>query len=248
MTSTALYPPQPALLNKQDEREQMLLTHPSWQFPAVFSHYRNGTPASHRAFHSILQEREHALGAATLSTQALLLLFQIGEQQRVPITPASFCWHAPTRTASETQRVLPSHVTVLKTVTVTMSTHVLLWTTIGDGTLTRPALKQAATMLGLPKMAARHSTINPASIDPEGTYALRGGMVSPFLPPGQPIPLSAVVFAGAKAETSHTCAQEQHIALSLSRYESLLVPQRHFPQMLRDYALHVYPQLFIELH
>ncbi len=247
MTSTIPYPAPPVLMDEPDVREHLLLAHPSWQFPAVFAHYRDGIYASQPAFYSILQERERAMGAATLAAQSILLLLQILERQSVPITPASFLWHPPTKTARETQMVLPAHVTVLKTVTVMMSDQFLLWTTMGDGTITRFMLRQVATILGLPKTAARHSTINPSAINPEEAYALKTGMVSPFLPLGRSIPLSAVVFDGTKVRSFPSFPAKQYIALSLSRYESLLVPYQYFPQLLREYAHHVYPHCFVEL-
>jgi hypothetical protein len=247
MTSTTLYPTAPALMDEPDVREHLLLTHPSWQFPAVFTHYRYVTYATRPAFKSILQERERAIGAATLAAQSILLLLQILEQQGVPVTPASFLWHPPTRTARETQSVLPPYVTVLKTVTVMMSNQFLLWTTIGDSTITRSMMQQVATMFGLPKNAARHSTINPPAINPEEAYALKTGMVSPFLPPGRSTPLSAVVFDGTNVHPFSSFPTTPYIALSLSRYESLLVPYQYLPQVIREYARHAYPQLFIEL-
>ena len=244
MTSTTVHSTDLALLDEPDRREKSLLAHPSWQFPTLFSRYKLASGTAQEMFHSVLQEREQTMGIATLPAQSILLLFHILEQRAILLNSRSFLWHTPTITAREKQLVLPRHVTVLKTVTVMMSAHIFLWTTVGDRIISRTELHHIADQFGLSKTAASRSIINPPCIDPENVYALKLGMVSPFLAPGRPTPLSAVIFANLYEREMPT---EQQVAISLSRYESFLVPYQHFPQVLQEYARYAYPQPLLEL-
>ena len=245
MTSSIMHSTDRVILDVPDMRESTLLAQPSWQFPALFSRYTDASGTSQRSFLAILQEREHAMGAATLSAQSIALLLQLLGLIGVPLTSRSFLWHVPTITAREKQLALPSHVTVLKTVTLLIATHTFLWTTVGDRTISQTEIQHIATMFGLSKTAASRSSINPSSIYPEDIFGIKVGMVSPFLEPGRPTPLSAVVFPNPHGQGLPT---GQYVAISLSRYESLLVPSQHFPLLLKEYARHAYPQRVVELH
>lgn len=243
MSSLIMHSAGRAILDAADLRGRQLLAHPCWQFPSLFSHYPGIAGTSQDIFSSLLQEREHAMGAATLSARSITLLFRLLEQMGIALTTRSFLWHEPGITAREKQLVLPPHVTVLKTVTVMMATHLFLWTTIGDRRIARADVQHIATMFGLSNTAAARSIINPSSIDPEEAFGIRVGMVSPFLPPGRSTALSAVVFAN---QHQWNVPADHFVAVSLSRYESLLVPFHHFPQVLQEYVRHAYPQPVIE--
>lgn len=154
--------------------------------------------------------------------------------------PTESVRHAATRSAAETQAVLPPGVLVQKTVTVVFgnaSRTRVLWTGVGDFSIERDALRQVADRLHLARRAAKHATINPAWIDPVAAYDMEPGMVSPFVAPDRTPGLCALV-----AQTLLPVWDASlRVAISLSLHESLLVPLPALPVLLRGYHARAYP-------
>jgi hypothetical protein len=180
--------------------------------------------------------RERQLGPATLSSASLRLLYDISSRY-VGELPERICWHAPTLSASETQAVLPPMVLVQKTVTVEMAGQLLLWTGVGEQEHTLEQRRVVASTLGLPRRAAKQCSTNPAACPPEQEFAMLPGMVSPFLPPLHPTRLVAVVLAPLQADWYDP---GWVVGVSLSLFESLLLPLHCFRAILRQYAVRAY--------
>jgi hypothetical protein len=180
--------------------------------------------------------REQLLGSATLSSASLRLLYDISSQF-VDDLPQRICWHAPTLSASETQAVLPPQVLVQKTVSVEMAGHLLLWTGVGDYEHTLHQRRAVASALGLPRLAARQCSTNPATCRPEVEFAMLPGMVSPFLPPLRPTRLVSVVQVPWPAAWEE---QGKAVGISLSLFESLMLPLSCFRAVVLPYAARAY--------
>ena len=183
-----------------------------------------------------LTQREWLLGPATLSSTSLRLLYDIASRY-VNDLPERLCWHAPTMSAWETQSVLPPHVLVQKTVSLEMAGCLLLWTGVGEQEQTLEQRRVVAQALGLPRRAAKQCSTNPATCKPEQEFAMLPGMVSPFLSPHHPTRLVAVVQIPWSAEWE---AQGYAVGVSLSLFESLIMPLNCFGAILRQYAARAY--------
>jgi hypothetical protein len=183
-----------------------------------------------------LAQRERLLGPATLSSASLRLLYGISSQY-VDDLPERLCWHAPTMSAAETQAVLPPQVLVQKTVSVEMAGRLLLWTGVGEQEQTSVQRRVVADALGLPRRAAKQCSTNPATCKPEQEFAMLPGMVSPFLSPLHPTNLAAVVQIPWSADWE---AQGYAVGVSLSLFESLILPLNCFHAILRQYAARAY--------
>ena len=180
--------------------------------------------------------RERLLGPATLTSASLRLLYDISSQF-VDDLPERICWHAPTLSASETQAVLPPQVLVQKTVSVEMAGQLSLWTGIGDYEHTLDQRRAVASALGLPLRAARQCSTNPATCRPEQEFAMLPGMVSPFLPPLRPTRLVSVVQVPWPAVWEE---QGKAVGVSLSLFESLILPLSCFRAVVLQYAAQAY--------
>jgi len=149
-------------------------------------------------------------------------------------------YHAATRSAAQTQAVLPAGVLVQKTVTVAMGGQWLLCSCTGDQAFSRTQLCAIGEALALPPRVARRCTINPATCDPVREYGMQLGMVSPFLPPRRRTRLAAVALIPWPREWEE---QEREVAVSLSLWESLLLPLRCLREIMCGYARQAYPHL-----
>jgi hypothetical protein len=154
--------------------------------------------------------------------------------------------HEATRSAAQTQAVLPPGVLVQKTVSVAFGdrSHTgVLWTGVGDFQISKEAVLLVAGQLGLSRRAARNATINPAWLDPVAAFGMQAGMVSPFLPPPSPgqqaFPISALVVESWPTVWEKT----MHVAISLSLYESLILPLRTLRPLLRAYYALAHPAI-----
>ncbi len=199
----------------------------------------------------ILDLREAVLGAATLSCASLRLLYEIASlhiQALHPLEPVS-AWHtrplherivshAASHSAAQTQAVLPRGALIQKTVTVAMEGRLLLCTCVCDQELERKQLRAMADALALPRRAVKRCSINPSTCDPEEEFGMLPGMVSPFLPPLRSTRLAAVVLMPWPRWWEE---QEREVAVSLSPWESLLLPLRCLIDIVRCYARHAYP-------
>jgi hypothetical protein len=205
-----------------------------------------------------LELREAVLGAATLSSASLRLLYEIASlhiQALHPCEPLSawhtrplherIAFHAASHSAAQTQAVLPPGALVQKIVTVEMACKLLLCTCVGDRKLERTHLRAVAHALALPRRAARHCSINPSTCDPVVEYGMLPGMVSPFLPPLRKTRMAAVVLLPWPGWWEE---QGREVAVSLSLWESLLLPLRCLKDIVRCYARRAYPYVrLIEL-
>lgn len=203
--------------------------------------------------------REQVLGAATLPGTVLQLLYQIAathlHQEQVDKDLADWemrplhqrlVWHVSTRSAEETQAVLPPRVLVQKTVTIEMDGKLILCSGVGAQPVTRTQLHALAAKLSLSRRTTKRCTINPATCDPVGEFEMLPGMVSPFLHPQRPTRLTALALL---PWPRHWEEQEYEVALSLSLWESILLPLRSLKSVLYCYASQAYPDHpVVELH
>jgi hypothetical protein len=196
----------------------------NWQYTGVSSRSES------------LAQREHLLGVATLSGASLRLLYDLASPY-VKDLPDRICWHVPTHSAMETQAVLPPQVLVQKTVSVEMAGRLLLWTGVGEQAHTLEQRRSVAEALGLPRRAAKQCSTNPASCRPEEEFAMLPGMVSPFLPPYHPSRLTAVVYVLWPVDWEE---QGKAVGVSLSLFESLILPLYCFRAILRQYVTRAY--------
>jgi hypothetical protein len=128
-------------------------------------------------------------------------------------------------------------VLVQKTVSVEMAGRLLLWTGIGDYEHTLDQRRVVASALGLPRQAARQCSTNPATCRPEEEFAMLPGMVSPFLPPLRPSRLVSVVQVPWPAAWEE---QGKAVGVSLSLFESLILPLSCFRAVVLQYAAQAY--------
>jgi len=192
-----------------------------------------------------LSLREQQLGVATLSSMSLRLLYEIASQF-VDDLHLRIHWHKASQSAAEMQAVLPKNVLVQKTVSVEMAGKLLLWTCVGKREVEVAQRRAVAMSLGLPLRAAKQCSINSPTCSPEEEFAMMRGMVSPFLPPQRPNRLTAVVLVPWPLEWEY---QGKEVAVSLSLFESLVLPLSCFRTILRQYAMRAYAKnvLWIEL-
>ena len=183
-----------------------------------------------------LKLREQVLGAASLSSASLRLLYDLASPY-VEDLPERIYWHAPTHSAAETQAVLPPQVLVQKTVSVEMADRLLLWMSVGEQAHTLEQRRAVAQVLGLPRRAAKRCSTNPATCRPEEEFAMFPGMVSPFLPPFHPSRLAAVVHVPWPSDWEE---QGKAVGVSLSLFESLILPLHCFGTILHQYAARAY--------
>lgn len=97
--------------------------------------------------------------------------------------------------------------------------------------------RSVAEALGLPRRAAKQCSTNPATCRPEEEFGMLSGMVSPFLPPFHPSRLAAVVHVAWPAAWE---VQGKVVGVSLSLFESLILPLHCFGTILRQYAARAY--------
>ncbi len=198
-----------------------------------------------------LELREAVLGAATLSCASLRLLYEIASQhiQALHTSGQVSAWHtrpvherialhAASHSAAQTQAVLPPGVLVQKTVTVEIAGKLLLCTCVGDRKLERRHLRAMSHALALPRRAVKQCSINPSTCDPVVEYGMLPGMVSPFVSPLWKTRVAAVVLLPWPRWWEE---QEQEVAVSLSLWESLLLPLRGLKDIVCSYARRGFP-------
>lgn len=153
--------------------------------------------------------------------------------------PTSTAWHEPTFTALETQAVLPEGCLVQKTITGSVAEQIVLWTGVGNFSVTRAQRKAASRHLGVP--TSRDHTLNPHDIDAVTFYGMQPGMVSPFLVSGTP---ATQELAGLFVlDWTQTHSAESTVAISLSLTESLIMPLEYLRALCEAYAAEVYAHL-----
>ena len=173
---------------------------------------------------------------AALPEQSVALMFDLCLRYGVEPVVRS---HRPSFSAAQKQRIV-APAEVQKTVTVRLADATLLCTAIGDPLLSRELMREVAERLGLARSSVKRLHINPPSCDPLVEFGMAPGMVSPWLRPGQATSVRAIVLTG---EPTPSTRDNMTVALSLSLRQSLFVPARILPEMLRDYAQRAYPQV-----
>lgn len=154
--------------------------------------------------------------------------------------------HLASVTAAAKQTVLNTGLDgvgllVNKTVTVRLGTTHVLCTGVGDFTLNRSLLSQVTDELHLSKRAIKACRINPPDYSPEYELGLLTGMVSPFFAPtARPERLRALVLFEA---TDIGPAEAQLVTISLSPFESLVVPRVDFGVLAQLYVQRAHPDL-----
>lgn len=220
----------------------------------VFLHWHTyGVTATTAGMYSLLARRKQLLGTTTLSGASIQLLYACATHSlrrlslpgQDPHSPwesrplhARLLRHGPTLSAAKTQALLPPGVLIHKTVSISVGETSLLCTGVGSKRVTRQHLRAIAATLALPGRTAKLCTVNPVTSNPVETFAMQPGMVSPFLHPSHHTGLGALVLL-PWPEWSE--AQAREVAISLSLWESLVLPLRCMRQLIRNYAKRVYP-------
>ena len=220
----------------------------------VFLHWHtHGATSTTPGMLSLLSRRRQLLGPATLSAASVQLLAAcaIDCLRRFQAQEACSSWdnrplharlvrHGPSLRAVETQTLLPPGVLVQKTVSVALADTLLLCTGPGLQRLKRWQLQAVAAALGVPQRATHTSQIIAAACGSVETFAMQPGMVSPFLHPSSPAAIAALVLLPWPRRSEE---QVQEVAISLSLWESLLLPLRCLRSLIRHYAARAYPEV-----
>jgi hypothetical protein len=217
----------------------------------VFLHWHtHGVTATTAGMYSLLARRKQLLGSTTLSGASIQLLYACATHSlslpgQDPHSPwdsrplhARLLRHGPTLSAAKMQALLPPGVLVHKTVSMTMADTSMLCTGVGPQRVTRQHLRAIAATLALSGRTIKQSTVNPVTSNPVETFAMQPGMVSPFLHSSHHTGLGALVLL-PWPEWSE--AQAREVAISLSLWESLVLPLRCLRQLIRGYAKGAYP-------
>jgi len=218
----------------------------------VFLHWHTyGMTATTAGMNSLLARRKQFLGPTTLSGASIQLLYACATDslRRLPGQELHSPWdsrplharllrHGPSLSAAETQALLPPGMLVHKTVSMTLAETLLLCTGVSPQRVTRQHLRAVAAALALPRRTVKQCTVNPLTSNPVETFAMQPGMASPFLHPSHHTGLGALVLLPWPARWE---AQAREVAISLSLWESLLLPLRCLRQLIRSYARRAYP-------
>lgn len=220
----------------------------------VFLHWHtHGVTATTAGMHSLLARRKQLLGPTTLTGASIQLLYECaidslrrlslpGQDLRCPWESrplhARLLKHGPSLSAAETQALLPPGVLVHKTVSMTLADTLLLCTGVGTQRVTRQHLRALSAALALPRRAVKQCTVNALTCNPVETFAMQPGMVSPFLSPYHHTGLGALVLLPWPQQWE---AHEREVAISLSLWESLVLPLPCLRQLIRSYAKRAYP-------
>lgn len=197
-----------------------------------------GTPPSeHCSAREKLDRRESDMGAGTMAAEAIGLLMRIASAHGVCDPVARIHHHEPTYSASAKQCHMPSGVLVQKTLSLKCGSDYLLATGVGAWHISRQAQRVLVAQGCLPSSAGNSFTINPASFDVASELLLAPGMVSPFLKPGLASRLERVIIL------EPVDLDEAQFAVSLSLFESLVLPARHFVGIVSDYLSAALPHL-----
>ncbi len=121
-----------------------------------------------------------------------------------------------------------------------MDGKLILCSGVGAQPVTRTHLHTLAVKLALSRRATKRCTLNPITCDPVLEFEMLPGMVSPFLRPQRPTRLIAVALL---SWPRHWEEQGYEVALSLSLWESILLPLHSLKALLYSYASHAYPDL-----
>ena len=218
----------------------------------VFLHWHtHGMTATTAGMNSLLARRKQLLGPTTLSGASIQLLYacatdslrsshaqELSSPWSCRPLHARLLRHGPSRSAAGTQVLLPPRVLVHKTISIKLADTLLLCCAIGPQRVTRHQLRAIAAALALSRRAVKRCTINPLTSNLVETFAMQPGMVSPFLHPSRHAGLAALVLLPWPEWWE---AQAREVAISLSLWESLVLPLRCLRKLIRSYARRAYP-------
>ena len=215
--------------------------------------HKHGAAALTPGIMSLFCRRKHLLGPATLPGTSIQLLATCAEESlprgagetRISAWEARplhtrLVRHRHSHSAIETQALLPPRVLVQKTVTLAVDELLVFCTGVGTWRLSRRDLHAITGALGLSSRKSRHTTINPESLQTVEEFGMLPGMVSPFLRPMRATRLAALVVLPWPRCWE---AQGREVAISLSLWESLLLPLGCLRPLLRCYAARAYPEV-----
>ncbi len=220
----------------------------------VFLHWHTyGVTATTAGIRSLFARRKQLLGPTTLSGASIQLLYEcaIDSLRRLNLTMQDLrsSWdcrplHArlirqrPSLSAADTQTLLPPGVLVQTTISMTLANTLLLCTGAGSQRVTRQQLRTLSAALALPKRAIKQCRVNATTANPVEIFAMQSGMVSPFLHPTRESACDALVLLPWPKRWE---ARDQEVAISLSLWESLVLPLGCLRPLLRSYARRAYP-------
>jgi hypothetical protein len=220
----------------------------------VFLHWHtHGVTATTAGMYSLLARRKQLLGSTTLSGASIQWLYAcaIDILRRLSMPEHALCYpwesrplharllrHDPSLSGARTQALLPPGMLVHKTVSMTLGETSLLCTGVGSQRLTRQHLRAIAAALTLPGRTAKLCTVNPVTSNLVETFTTQPGLISPFLHPSHHTDLGALVLLPWPEQTE---VQAREVAISLSLWESLVLPLRCLRLLIRSYAKRAYP-------
>jgi hypothetical protein len=227
----------------------------------VFLHWHTyGVTATTAGIVSLFTRRKQLLGPTTLSGASIRLLYECANDSlrrlNLPVQDLQSPWdsrplharllrHGPTLSAAETQALLPPGVLVQKTVTLTLADTLLLFTGAGSQRVNRQQLRAISEALALPRRAVKQCTVNDTASNLVELFAMQPGMVSPFIHPNHERAFDVLVLLPWPERWE---ARQHEVAISLSLWESLVLPLGCLRSLLRSYARRAYPEVrFIEL-
>jgi hypothetical protein len=204
---------------------------------------------------SLLARRKQLLGPTTLSGASIQLLYECATDSlhRLPGQELRSLWHrrplharllrhGPSLSTASMQSLLPPGVLAHMTISMRMANFLLLCTGVGPQRVTRYHLHAITAALALPRQAVKQCTIHPLSYNPAETFALQPGMISPFLHPSRHTDVSEFVLLSWPERWK---VQAREVAISLSLWESLVLPLRCLRQTIQSYAKRAYPEVRI---
>lgn len=185
-----------------------------------------------------LVARELEMGPGTLSAHAIGQLLNITESLGIIDIGNRILHHEPTYSASDKQIFLPGKVLVQKTLSIKCGDEYVLMTGVGNWTISK---KQKVHLLKngtLPPSARASFTINPPSLDVASVLKMAPGMVSPFLKPGTDPCIERIIILKPEISINDT-----QFAISLSLFESLVLPTSHFVNIISMYLHSAFPKI-----
>jgi hypothetical protein len=227
----------------------------------VFLHWHtHGVTSTTAGISSLFARRKQLLGPTTLSGASVQLLYECATEslwrrsspwQDVPCPwdsrplHARLLRHAASLRSAKTQALLPPGVLVQKTVSRTLVSTQIFYTGAGLHRITREHLRAVSAGLELPRWSVTQNSINASISNPVETCAMQPGMVSPFLHPTLHTAFGALVILPWPEQWE---AYGREVAISLSLWESLLLPLRCLRPLIHSYARKAYPDVpIIEL-
>lgn len=203
--------------------------------PTIFKNMQEGK------IDDALKQREKKLSAATLSAKTIYLLWKISKKEGIHDLENRIIYHEPSVKAEDKQSLIfDSHVQ--KTVTILIGNKFILCSSIGILKIERKLLRKIASKLDIPR-SEFNIYLNPSIFVPEIELGLLRGIVSTFFSPNRITQLSIV------ALIIPSSFPDKDIAISLSPFESLLIPSALFPKIVKKYAKLAYPYIpFVELN